>query len=116
MEDEAQDQQQGQQQGIGQLQMVQQNLQRLTVQKQQSQMQVDEIETALNEIGDSEETYRIIGDVMVQTDKDDLKDHLESEKEEVEARLENIENQEEKLRNKAEKMQQEVMSELKGAE
>jgi len=99
---------------IGQLQLIEQNLRSLVIQKQTFQSQLLEIENAMEELKDSKgETYKIIGTIMVASDKNKLSEDLESKKEVVELRIKNLENQEKKLREKTEEIQSDVMKKLK---
>ena len=66
---------------ITQLQLLQQNLQNILVQKQQFQKQLTEINSALKEIATSETTYKILGNIMVAAKKEDLEKDLKEKKE-----------------------------------
>lgn len=98
---------------IKQLQLSEQSLQALQSQKQSLQMQLMEIDSALKEIENSEEAYRIIGNVMVLTNKPELQDELGSKKETIELRVKSIDRQESATSEKAAAMQKEVMEEMK---
>jgi prefoldin beta subunit len=100
------------QEKIGQIQLIQQNLENFSMQRQQFQLQQTEIETALVEIENTNTAYKIIGNIMVLTDKVQLKKDLEEKKETLNIRINTIEKQEEKLRVKFEELQQEVMKSL----
>ena len=97
---------------LGQLQMVEQSMQSLLMQKQQFQLQQVEIESALKELENVDEAYKIVGGIMVLSKKADLKDDLTSKKEVTELRIKNVEKQEAQLRDKATKLQTEVMKEM----
>lgn len=101
------------QENISKLQMLEQNVQALLMQKQQFQAQLFEIESALKEIEKSDENYKIIGNVMIKTEKTALKAELNSKKEIIDLRLKNIDKQEKQLKDKAESLQKEVMSKIK---
>ena len=94
---------------LGQLQMLEQSMQNMLMQKQQFQLQQVEIESALKELEKVNEAYKIIGNIMVLSKKEDLKDDLTSKKEIVELRIKNMEKQEDHLREKASKLQNEVL-------
>ena len=94
---------------LNQLQMLEQSMQNLLMQKQQFQLQQVEIESALKELEKVNEAYKIIGNIMVLSKKDDLKADLTSKKEIVELRIKNMEKQENQLREKASKLQNEVL-------
>lgn len=97
---------------ISQLQMLEQSMQNLLMQKQQFQLQQVETESALKELEKVDEAYKIIGNIMVLSKKDDLKEDLSSKKEIVDLRIKNMEKQEDQLREKASKLQEEVMKEM----
>lgn len=94
---------------LNQLQMLEQSMQNLLMQKQQFQLQQVEIESALKELEKVDEAYKIVGNIMVLSKKDDLKADLTSKKEIVELRIKNMEKQENQLREKASKLQNEVL-------
>ncbi len=99
---------------IGQLQLMEQNLQNILIQKQAFQTQLFEVENALKELEKTkEETYKIVGPIMVATNKKELKDDLQSKKEVIELRIKNLEKQEKKIKEEATQIQGEVMKKLK---
>jgi len=100
------------QEKIGQIQLIQQNLENFSMQRQQFQLQQTEIETALAEIENTNTAYKIVGNIMVLTDKNQLKKDLGEKKETLGIRINTIEKQEDKLRVKFEELQQEVMKSL----
>jgi prefoldin beta subunit len=100
------------QEKIGQIQLIQQNLENFSMQRQQLQLQQTEIETALSEMENSNTIYKIIGNIMILTNKDKLRKELEEKKEMLSIRINTIEKQEEKLRLKIEELQKEIMKGL----
>lgn len=98
---------------IGQLQLLEQNLQSFLVQKQQFQMQLSEVTSALENLKDSKKTYKIIANIMIDAKKEDLEKELKQKKEMLEIRLKNIEKQEESIREKSQKLQKEVLGSMK---
>ena len=96
-----------------QLQILQQNIQHLNLQKQQVQKNISEIDSALKEIEGTDKAYKIVGNIMVSSDKDTLKKELADKKEVLELRAKNFESQEKNLKDKAEEMQKKVLEELK---
>ncbi len=98
------------------LQMLEQNLQNYSQQRQQYQMQLKEIESALNELDDSKEQYKIIGNIMVNSSKEDLQQDLKKKKETFELRIKNLQTQEEKLQKKSKELQEEIMKGGKSGE
>ena len=57
------------QEKIQHLQHLEQNMQHLLKQRQQFQMQLMEIDSAADELKKTEKAYRIIGNIMVLSDK-----------------------------------------------
>ena len=100
-------------QKIGQLQLLEQSLQTFLMQKQQFQAQLMEINSALEELKDSKEAYKIVGNIMVKSTKEELEKDLTGKREMIELRIKTLEKQENQIREKASKMQSEVVSELK---
>ncbi|MFH2028246.1 MAG: prefoldin subunit beta [Nanoarchaeota archaeon] len=98
---------------INQLQLFEQSLQNLLVQKQQFQSQLVEISSAVTELESSNESYKIIGNIMVSSKKDDLKKELETKKETLNIRIKTLEKQENSIKEKAQKLQSDVMEEMK---
>jgi len=98
---------------INELSVIEQNLTTLNLQRQQLQVQVSEIESALKELGKTNKAYRIIGNVMIEKDKEKLIEELKNEKELIELRLKAFKNQEENLKKKAEDLQKEILKEIK---
>jgi len=100
-------------QKISQLQMLEQGLQSFLSQKQNFQSQLVEIEAALEELSSTDEAYKIVGNIMVKSDKEELSKDLSSKKEMLEIRLKAIEKQETQLKEKATKLQEEVLKGMK---
>lgn len=99
--------------GIQELQLLEQNLQNFVLQKQSLQMQIVEIEAALKELQNTEKGYKIIGTIMLEQSKDELIKDLTSKKEVSELRIKSIEKHEAKLRERASKLQSEVLEKIK---
>jgi len=100
-------------QKIAQLQLYEQNLQNFFVQRQTFQNQVSEIENALKELKDTnDDTYKMIGNIMLKKNKGDLIKDLNSTKEVLDLRIKNIEKQENKIKDKTKDMRDEVMKVL----
>ncbi len=100
-------------QKISQLQMFEQSLQNFLGQKQQFQIQLVEIESALNELESTDKAYKIVGNIMVETDKNELKADLQSRKEMLELRIKTMEKQEAQVREKASNLQSEILKKIK---
>ena len=98
---------------IQQLQLLQQNIQNLGMQKQQIQNQLVELDSALTELKSTEKAYKIIGKIMLATSKEDLIKDLDEKKEVADVRLKNLTKQEELLQQSVEKLQKEEIEDLK---
>lgn len=98
---------------IEQLQLYEQSLQNFLVQKQQFQMQLIEIESALKELETTNEAYKLVGNIMVSSKKEDLKKELLSKKETIELRIKTFEKQESQIKEKSNKLRTEVMEKIK---
>ena len=103
-------------QKIGQLQMLEQSMQSFLAQKQQFQVQLVEIESALSELETTGKAYKIVGNIMVEAEKAELKADLQSKKEMLELRIRTIERQELQVREKASNLQTEIMKKIKKEE
>ena len=98
---------------IVQLQLIEQALQNITLQKQTFQTQLLEIESAMKELEKTEgPAYKIVGGIMVLSNKDELKKELQSRKEIIELRIKNLKKQEGTTKERAERLQAEVTKEL----
>ncbi len=98
---------------IEQLQLYEQGLQNFLVQKQQFQIQLIEIESALKELETTDEAYKLVGNIMVSSKKEDLVKELLSKKETMELRIKTLEKQESQIKEKATKLRTEVMEKIK---
>lgn len=98
---------------INQLQNLEQNINSIIAQKQQFQAQNLEVDNALEQLKNTDKVFRIIGNIMVASSKDNAKKELTEKKEILDLRLKTFDKQEEKLRNQANELQQEVMKEMK---
>ena len=99
-------------QKIQQLTLLEQNLQNTTVQKQNFHLQLLELESALKELEESSEAYKIVANIMIKGSKEQLKGELSEKKEIVEMRIKSLEKQEGKLSEKAAELQKEVLGNI----
>jgi prefoldin beta subunit len=99
---------------ISKLAALEQNSQRLLSQKYNYQNEILEIESALEELNSSSASYKIIGNIMVKTSEDKIKQSLEERKDLVLRKIKNLEVQEKKLFDETKSLQEEVMKELEG--
>ncbi len=97
---------------VSELQLLQQNVQAVSTQKQQIEEQLMEFHSALRELETAEKAYRIVGKIMIAASKENLSRELNEKKEVAEIRLKNFSRQEEKLKQNMEQKQQEMMDGL----
>lgn len=95
------------------LQLLQQNLQNVIIQKQQFSQQLVELESALKELLTSSSSYKIVGKLMIAKSKDELAKELEEKKETVNLRIKTLEAQEQKIKTSLEETQKKVLKEIK---
>ena len=96
---------------IQEMQMLEQNLQNLLFQKQAFQMELSETKSALKEIGNSgDEVFKIIGQLMIKTDKAKTKEELSNKEKIIALRIKSIEKQETPIAKKLEDLQKEIMN------
>lgn len=88
-------------------QQCQQQLQILLAQKQNMQMQLNEIENALSELskGDKSEVYEMVGTIMIKKKFEDVKKSMEEKQETVKLRISFLDSQNEKLNAKVLELQ-----------
>lgn len=98
------------QEKIQEMQFLEQNLQNLLMQKQSFQIELSESESASKEIENSgDEVFKIIGQLMVKTDKAKLKKELAEKEKMLNLRIKTIEKQEDSLIKQLDKLRDEVI-------
>ncbi|MBL7054896.1 prefoldin subunit beta [Candidatus Woesearchaeota archaeon] len=98
---------------INQLQLFEQSMQNLLMQKQQFQLQIAETDSALKELETTDKSYKIVGNIMVLTKKEDLKKDLKEKKEIVGLRVKSLEKQEMQIKEKSSTLQEEILKKMK---
>ena len=99
---------------IQELQIIEQSLQNVLMQKQAIQFELNESLEALEELGNSKgDVYKVVGQIMIKSKKEDLKKDLDGKREVAELKLKNFDRQESSLKEKLTKLRSEVMSRLK---
>src|SRR3989338_2080320 len=94
---------------IGHLQMQNQQLQGVLMQKQSLSMQSREIEKAIEHLENAtDDVYRTVGPILVKIPGADVKKQLEDDKEEVDLKLKTIEVQEKKLLDRLKENQEKI--------
>lgn len=99
------------QESFMQMQMFQQQMQNMAMQRETLQFQKIEGGKALDELGklnDKDEVFKAVGPILIKATKSDLEKELKEKMETVDIRLKTIEKQEEKIREKAEEVQKKL--------
>ncbi|MDD5699712.1 MAG: prefoldin subunit [Candidatus Nanoarchaeia archaeon] len=82
---------------LQEMQILDQNLHNLLLQKQAFDMELSETKAALAEIEKSNEIFRLIGELMIKTDKQKAKEELFSKEKILDMRIKSMEKQEDIL-------------------
>ena len=99
---------------IQELQILEQSLQNLLMQKQAFQMELSETQSAIEEMKNSgDEVFKIVGRIMIKSDKNKILQELENKEKLLTIRMKSFEKQELTLSEKAEKLQKEVLEKEK---
>jgi len=98
---------------IQDLQVYEQNLQSLLMQRQSMQVELNEISNALEELSKSgDEVYKILGGIMIKSEKKSLIGELQEKKKISEIRIQSIEKQEKSLEENSESLRAEIQKSL----
>src|SRR3989344_3157169 len=95
---------------IQEIQVLEQTLQNLLMQKQAFQMELSETELASKEVENAKgEVFKIIGQLMIKTENKKIKDELSHKERLLNLRLQSMEKQESALTKQLEKLREEVV-------
>ncbi len=95
------------------LQLLEQSLHSILMQKQQFQAQLLEVESALSELDKTSSAYKIVGNIMVASKKEDLKKDLETKKEIFSTRMKAMEKQEKSFSEEVKSLREHILKEHK---
>jgi prefoldin beta subunit len=96
---------------IQELQILEQNLQNVLLQKQAFQIELRETRAALKELEKSgEEVFKIIGQLMIRTDKKDMKEELLNKEKIIDLKINGFEKKERVLSEKLDELQREILN------
>lgn len=102
------------QEKIQQLQIFEQSLQNLLLQKQAFQIELSETENALKEIEKTkDDVYKLIGQVMIKASKQEIEKEFKQKKDILNLRVKSIDKQETQIRGELEKLREEVIKKIK---
>ena len=98
---------------IQNLQLLEQNIQNLMMQKQAFNFEAAETVNALSELKYSKgEVFKIVGSIMIKSEKKDMEKDLSKKKDLIELRIKNIDKQEESLKQKLLEMKEEIVNKI----
>lgn len=101
-------------QQIQELQILEQSLQSILMQKQSFQLELSEIENSLEELAKTkDDVFKITGQIMIKASKENLLKELKEKKDLISVRLKSFDSQEEKLSGNAEIIREKVLSKIK---
>ena len=102
-------------QDLVQLQLAEQGLQNLLLQKQVFQLELIEAENALEALKDSKEqdVFKIVGNLMIKSNKSEVEKDLARKKDVLELRIKTIEKQENDVKSKLLKAREGFLKTLK---
>ncbi len=89
---------------IQQAQILEQSLQNIILQKQLFQMELSETQAAEKEIEGSKEIFKIVGQLMIKTDKKNTKENLANKKKLLGLRIKSLNEQEKSLTERLESL------------
>ncbi len=102
---------------IAQLQQLQLQMQSIGRQKMQLEVMIRETDNALQELNRLDENsiiYRSVGEIMIRSDKEKVKEDLTEKKETYDIRLKTLERQEERIQKRYQQLQQQIRQSLGG--
>jgi len=91
-------------QDIQEMQMLDQNLHNLLLQKQAFQMELSETQSAAKEIEKSGDVFKLIGDLLIKKDSDSVKTELADKEKILDLRIKSIEKQEDEISKQLEEL------------
>ncbi len=100
---------------VSQYQQYQQQLQAVLIQKETMQLQIMELDKAVEELNatKNDKAYKIAGQIMVIKPVDDLKKELAETKEAIEVRMQSLGKTEEKITSKLKELEGELRKLIK---
>ncbi|MBU2503509.1 MAG: prefoldin subunit [Nanoarchaeota archaeon] len=88
---------------------LEQNLQNLLFQNQAFQMEISEVKAAMKEIEGSKEVFKIVGQLMMKSNPESVKEELSNKEKLLSLRIKALENQESELTKRLETLKKQIM-------
>ena len=93
---------------LQEMQLLDQNLHNLLMQKQAFQMELSETQSALKEIESSGEIFKLVGDLLIKREKEKSKDELSNKEKLLDMRIKSIEKQEDSISKRLEELRKKL--------
>ncbi|MDO8623397.1 MAG: prefoldin subunit beta [archaeon] len=101
-------------QKVQELQFLEQNFQNILLQKQAFELELGETNSAMEELETSnEEVYKIIGQLMIKTEKNKVKNDLSQKLKLIELRIKTLDKQEKSINDRIEIIKKEIFEDSK---
>jgi len=100
-------------QDIQEMQMLDQNLHNLLLQKQAFQMELSETQSAAKEIEKTQDVFKLIGDLLIKKDSKSVREDLSSKEKLLELRIKSIEKQEDSISKRIEELRKKLTKSAK---
>ncbi len=98
---------------IQELQLLEQNLQSVLMQKQALELELSEIDNALTELSKSnKEAYKLVGQIMIKYDKKDIEKELKEKKDILSIKFKKIDSDFNSLSDTCESLRNEVLKKI----
>ncbi len=98
-------------QKLQEIQILEQNIQNIMMQKQSFDFELSETLSALKEIENSgDEVYKVVGQLMIKSNKEKIKEELSNKEKLIELRVSSLEKQEKSFSENLEKLRDEMLS------
>lgn len=94
---------------IQELQILENNLQNFLSQRQNFQMELNEVENALQELKDyKDEIYKLVSGMLIKTEKEKVLAELKEKKKILQTKIEAVEKQEKLIEKRSEELKKEI--------
>ncbi len=99
---------------VEEMQILEQRLNNILLQKHSFQMEFSETQSALREIENSgDDVFKIVGQLMIKSDKTRIKEELSNKEKITDMRIKSLERQEESMMKELEGLREKVLKSMK---
>jgi prefoldin beta subunit len=93
---------------LQEMQVLDQNLHNVLLQKQSFELELSETKAASKEIAKSGDVYKLIGDLLIKREKSQAKEELENKEKILELRIKSVEKQQDALEKRLEELRKKL--------